>query len=196
MTRLISTTIILTLVIVTGLVLTQTGASGALPSGLLPIAAPTRATTPSLDGTPTPARMAPPTGEPKSGVVIAPRTGAVSAGNPAEWQAPGQTSSPDADPLTEAGRWEWTGGGTFGDIFFVDRSYGWAAGPAVGAPPMAAPTGTVLAFGMEQVLSGSCLLTEITAGGRAPTVAYSGRRTAARAGCSQHTRTSVGETTS
>ena len=36
-----------------------------------------------------------------------------------------------ADPLTEAGRWEWTGGGAFSDIFFVDSTYGWAVGPGV-----------------------------------------------------------------
>ena len=63
-----------------------------------------------------------------------PRAGTrpVSDDNPAAWQASGQTSSPDADPLTEAGRWElFGGGGTLSDVFFVDGSYGWAAGTSV-----------------------------------------------------------------
>ncbi len=38
---------------------------------------------------------------------------------------------PNADPLTESGRWEWAGGGTLNDIFFVDSTYGWAAGTGV-----------------------------------------------------------------
>ncbi len=40
-------------------------------------------------------------------------------------------NAPDADPLTESGRWEWAGGGTLNDIFFVDSTYGWAVGPGV-----------------------------------------------------------------
>ncbi len=132
MTRLISIIIVLALVVLVGLL--QTGASGALPSSPLPISAPARTTTPSLAGTPTPMRTATPTGESTPGTVTAPRAGSrpVSDDNPAAWQASGQTSSPDADPLTEAGRWElFGGGGVVSDIFFVDSAYGWAAGTSV-----------------------------------------------------------------
>ena len=44
---------------------------------------------------------------------------------------PAGAASPDADPLTEAGRWELFGRGALNDIFFVDGSYGWAAGAGV-----------------------------------------------------------------
>ena len=66
-----------------------------------------------------------------------PRPGAgsrpVSDNNPTAWQASGPTSRLDADPLTEAGRWElFGGGGTLNDVFFfVDSAYGWSAGTAV-----------------------------------------------------------------
>ncbi len=36
-----------------------------------------------------------------------------------------------ADPLGEAGRWELFSGGQINDVFFVDSSYGWAAGTGV-----------------------------------------------------------------
>ena len=126
MTRLISTMIILTLVVVTGLVLARTGASGAAEI-------PGPALVPSQPGAPAPIRTATPTGESTPGTVTAPRTGGrpVSDNNPTAWQASGQTSSPDADPLTEAGRWELFGSGTLNDVFFVDSSYGWAAGTGV-----------------------------------------------------------------
>ena len=39
--------------------------------------------------------------------------------------------APDADPLTEAGRWELFGRGALNDVFFVDGTYGWAAGTGV-----------------------------------------------------------------
>ena len=39
--------------------------------------------------------------------------------------------APDADPLTEAGRWELFGRGVLNDVFFVDGTYGWAAGTGV-----------------------------------------------------------------
>ena len=44
-------------------------------------------------------------------------------------------SQADADPaaggLMESGRWEWAGGGTLNDIFFLDAAHGWAAGTGV-----------------------------------------------------------------
>ncbi len=33
--------------------------------------------------------------------------------------------------LEEAGRWEWAGGGTLNDIFFVDAEHGWASGNGI-----------------------------------------------------------------
>ncbi len=41
----------------------------------------------------------------------------------------------DADPATgsliESGRWEWAGGGTLNDIFFLDATHGWAVGSGI-----------------------------------------------------------------
>ena len=78
-------------------------------------------------------------------LALIPLTG--TAASPAQQTGPQadlQTSHPDqalsdaqdlapatVDPLTEAGRWELFGRGVLNDVFFVDSSYGWAAGTGV-----------------------------------------------------------------
>ena len=128
MIRLIS---ILTFVTLAGLIgLMQTGASGALPSGPLPMAAPIHTATPSQAGTPTPAEHPRRPSNPARAMLRPPLAcRPASDGKPAAWQAMGRTA--DIDPLTEAGRWELFGRGVLNDVFFVDSSYGWAAGSGV-----------------------------------------------------------------
>ena len=91
MTRLISTMIVLTAVILTGLLFTQLGAASA--PATVPASTPTGTITPPQPGTPTPTRTATSTVEPKPGTVTALRAGTrpVIDGNLDEWQTLAQT---------------------------------------------------------------------------------------------------------
>ncbi len=44
---------------------------------------------------------------------------------------PQDVSDATANSLMESGRWEWAGGGTLNDIFFLDAAHGWAVGTGV-----------------------------------------------------------------
>ena len=91
MTRLISTMIVLTAVILTRLLFAQLGAASA--PATVPAPTPTGTITPPQPGTPTPTRTATSTVEPEPGTVTALRAGArpVIDGNLDEWQTLAQT---------------------------------------------------------------------------------------------------------